>query len=76
MRKCRLCNQNVPDGHTHYCPKRNNAPTSVDNSDNGGDFLLSVAIGAATDSAILGGLIGGDVTGGVVGDLTDGDLFD
>jgi hypothetical protein len=30
----------------------------------------------ATDSALLGGLLGGDIVGGVVGDLFNGDLFD
>ena len=41
-----------------------------------GDFLVSMAIGAATDSALLGGLIGGDMLGGLAGDLMDGNLFD
>lgn len=43
--------------------------------DDSGDFLMSLAIGAATDSALLGGLLGGDMTGAIVGDLlSDGDL--
>lgn len=49
---------------------------SHEQTDNSGDFLLSAAIGAATDSALLGGLLGGDFLGGAVGDMLDGDLFD
>lgn len=44
--------------------------------DDGGNFLLSAAVGAVTDSAILGGLIGGDIVGGILGDMLDGDLMD
>ena len=44
--------------------------------DEEGNFLLSVAIGAATDSALLGGIIGGDMAGGIIGDMLDGNLFD
>lgn len=40
------------------------------------DFLTSAAIAYLTDSAMLGGLLGGDFTGGFVGDMLDGDLFD
>ena len=76
MKKCRLCNQQVPNGKTHYCPKRSNAPIRVGDGDDGGDFLISVAIGAATDSAIIGGLVGGNITGGIIGDMFDGDLDD
>ncbi len=41
-----------------------------------GNFLMSAAIDAVTDSALLGGLIGGSFTGAIVGDMLDGDLFD
>jgi len=44
--------------------------------DDGGSFLVSAAVGAITDSAIIGTLAGGDVLGGIVGDLLDGDLMD
>jgi len=40
------------------------------------DFILSAMIGYATDSALLGGLLGGDMLGGFLGDALDGDLFD
>ena len=44
--------------------------------DENGDFLTSMAIGMATDNALLGGLLGGSMTGGIVGDmLNDGGLF-
>lgn len=49
---------------------------SSDRLNSTGDFIISAAIGAVTDSAILGGFIGGDMLGGIVGDLLDGDLFD
>ena len=42
-----------------------------------GNFGLSLAIGAATDSAIIGTVIGGDVAGAILGDiLGGGGLFD
>lgn len=44
--------------------------------DENGDVLLSAVIGAATDSALLGGILGGSFLGGAAGDLMDGDLFD
>lgn len=39
-------------------------------------FLTSAAIAAITDSAILGGLLGGNWGGAIFGDFLDGDLFD
>ncbi len=39
-------------------------------------FVVSLAIAKATNSALLGGLIGGDLLGGIIGDSLDGDLFD
>lgn len=50
---CKFCNQEV-NGSTHNCPKK--GLLSVDNGDS---FLVSAVIGAATDSAIIGGLLGG-----------------
>lgn len=70
--KCKHCGQTVY-GSTHTCPKTEET-YSVRND--GSDFLISLAIGAATDSALLGGLLGGDMAGGIIGDMLDGDLFD
>jgi hypothetical protein len=39
-------------------------------------FVVSTAIGAVTDSAILGSLLGGSLLGGILGDVLDGDLWD
>ncbi len=44
--------------------------------DDGSDFLLSAAIGYATDSALLGALVGGDLVGGIMGDLLSGGSLD
>jgi hypothetical protein len=41
--------------------------------DNDGDFLLSAAIGYATNSSVLGGLLGGDFVGGMIGDALNSD---
>ena len=41
--------------------------------DNDGDFLLSAAIGYATNSSVIGGLLGGDFVGGMVGDALNSD---
>lgn len=54
----------------------NGSSSTSTSSDDSGDFLMSAAIGYATDNAILGGVIGGDIAGGIVGDLlSDGGLF-
>jgi hypothetical protein len=37
--------------------------------DNSGDFITSMAIGYATDNAIIGGIVGGDMTGAIVGEM-------
>jgi hypothetical protein len=55
---------------------RSSLSSSSSSSSSGLDFLASAAIGYATDSALLGGLLGGSFEGGIVGDLLDGDLFD
>jgi hypothetical protein len=47
--------------------------SSSSTSNSSGDFLTSAAIGYATDNALLGGVLGGDMLGGIVGDLLDGD---
>lgn len=45
-----------------------------------GDLVLSAVIGYATDSFLLGGLIGGSLTGGLLGDVlntnSDSSIFD
>jgi hypothetical protein len=71
-KKCKHCRQTIY-GSSHYCPKTRN--TYSEDSDDS-DFLLSVVIGYATDSAFLGGLLGGDMSGGILGDMFDGDLMD
>jgi hypothetical protein len=70
--KCKHCEQTIY-GSSHTCPQTGR--TYSEDSDNG-DFLLSAIIGYATDSAILGGLLGGDFGGGMLGDMFDGDLMD
>jgi hypothetical protein len=71
IRTCKHCRRDV--SIPHHCSV---ARKTIRESDEG-DFVLSAIIGAATDSAILGALFGGDLIGGVVGDLLgDGDLFD
>lgn len=67
MKTCPDCKTKVRDSTTS-CPNCNKYDS--------GDFILSMAVGAVTDSAILGGLIGGDIAGAIIGDLFDGDLFD
>lgn len=37
-------------------------------------FLTSMAIGAMTNNAALGGMLGGNMAGGLVGDMLDGSL--
>ena len=72
---CKHCKQEVKPNTTHRCNAGSfNVPASVKDDD--GDFLLSMAIGAATDSAIIGGMLGGSTSGGILGDMLDGDLFD
>lgn len=70
MNTCKHCNERFYS--SHYCRSEHRTITENDT----GDFLLSAAIGFGTDSAILGGLLGGDMTGGILGDILDGDLFD
>ena len=44
--------------------------------DEGGDFALSAAIGAATDNAALGYLVGGSLSGALIGDALAGAASD
>lgn len=69
---CKHCNQYVySDRNIHNCPKR-----GLLNIDEDDSFLVSSLIGYATDSALLGGFLGGDLLGGIFGDVLDGNLFD
>ena len=69
---CKYCEEYVSSiSRTHRCKKR--GLLSVDEDDS---FLVSTLIGLATDSALLGGILGGDIVGGILGDSLDGDLFD
>lgn len=72
MNTCKHCSTRF-HGPSHYCEATNRR---YNVSSDSGDFLLSAAIGMATDSALLGGLLGGDFAGGIVGDMLDGNLFD
>lgn len=69
MKKCNACGKEVSG--THYCQ----VARRIIEEDNT-DFIISVAIGALTGSALLGGLIGGSLLGGLLGDSLDGDIFD
>ena len=42
------------------------------NNEDDGDFLTSAAVAYATDSAIIGSVVGGSVAGAVVGDMLNG----
>ena len=72
MPYCKHCNDFVSSSATsHHCRKKGLLEVDDDSS-----FLVSAIIGATTDSALLGGMLGGDILGGIAGDLLDGDLFD
>lgn len=72
MAYCKHCGEHVSSHATkHHCSKKGLLRVDEDDS-----FLVSAAIGALTDSSLLGGIMGGDIVGGIVGDLFDGDLFD
>ncbi len=74
---CEKCDSknNLKECKSCTFSKREDIKKSSENEDDG-NFLMSAAIGAVTDSALLGGLIGGSFTGAIVGDMLDGDLFD
>lgn len=72
MNTCKSCKQRVPNNTTHYC----SVTGRTHDSDNSSDFIISAAIGAVTDNALIGGLLGGSIVGAVLGDfLSDGELF-
>ncbi len=68
--RCKHCNNVVDKNVIHHCPSLDQ---SFDPSD-GLDFLISVAVGAATDSTIIGAVVGGDILGAALGDALS-DLF-
>jgi len=69
MPKCKKCDKTVP---RDQCCDQKDCAVSTD----GGDFLLSAAVGAVTDNAAFGALFGGDILGAIVGEIfSDGDLF-
>jgi hypothetical protein len=74
--KCKHCGQTAETGRSHNCPQKGKISVPYQVSPDDGDFLISMVIGAATDSALIGGGLGGSFTGGIIGDLLDGDLFD
>ena len=74
---CKHCKQKVTPGTTHRCRAGTfQVPSSLSTTSSGddsGDFLLSMAIGAATDSTLIGGVVGGDFLGAAIGDALFGD---
>lgn len=73
--RCKYCGETISSWEDeHFCSETGETYTKDSGDD--GDVLLSAAIGYATDSAILGGLLGGDMGGGILGDMLDGDLMD
>ena len=75
--RCKHCGKTVQTGRNHNCPQKGNisVPSRIASDDD--NFLLSVGIGAVTDSTIIGGLVGGNFSGGLVGDfLNGGSIFD
>mgnify|MGYP001586307657 CR=1 FL=1 len=71
MPYCKHCREEVDYDEDHNCRKR--GLLRVDDDDS---FIVSALIGLGTDSAIVGGLLGGSFLGGILGDSIDGDLMD
>lgn len=65
MKTCPFCHKQV--GKSHFCSSKRRRVEQDDN----GDFLLSFAVGMATNNALLGGLVGGDFAGGILGDMAN-----
>lgn len=65
--------QTRPAGHTMATPAqgtRQEAPSS----DSGGDgFVLSAVAGYVTNNGLVGALVGGNLTGGIIGDALNSD---
>lgn len=71
LKTCRHCRKSFRGGH--YCET---AQRTIRSEELGG-FLLAAAVGYATNSAVLGGLAGGSITGGIVGDpANDGEILE
>lgn len=72
MPYCRHCSEYVSSSATtHNCRKVGLLNVNEDDS-----FIVSTLMGLASDSAVVGGLLGGNIAGGILGDALDGDLFD
>lgn len=61
MKKCKYCHTEV--NSNHFCDIKKDYVYYDDDS----NFLLSAIVGAITDSAIIGTLVGGDPLGAVLG---------
>lgn len=72
MPYCKHCEEFV----SQYATEHNCRKVGLLHIDEDDSFLVSAIIGYASDSALLGGLLGGSFLGGAAGDLLDGDLFD
>lgn len=63
MKTCKHCKKPVTGAH--YCDAARMTISYVDEN----NFVLSAAIGYATDNALIGALAGGSIVGGITGDL-------
>lgn len=61
----------VPRGFVRASRTPDETPptTPAKPAEEGGSFLASAAIGYATDNGLLGGIAGGDLIGGIVGEM-------
>ena len=66
--ECEHCGRFCPTGTQHVCTVTGQS-YEVRAS---GDFLISAAVAAVTDSALLGWFVGGSLIGGLLGDGVDG----
>lgn len=65
------CSKTLRPGESHSCPRQNGQQVRLGDD---GNFALSMAIGYVTDNPVLGGMVGGSFTGGIVGaSLNDND---
>lgn len=57
-----------------YSEKQNFVAIQAEQKRNSnGDLILSAVVGYATNSFLLGGLVGGSLTGGLLGDVLNND---
>lgn len=76
MKTCPKCRKSLYDSE-RFCSKCGTHVGERHSRDDDEDTLLSGVVGYASNSAILGTLVGGSITGAIIGDfLNDGDLFD